>query len=472
MANRHLGVKPIAFADVAGSGKKQLTFDYVPLEQACQYAAEDADLTLQLYQLLKPRLVTEKITALYEQVERPLVPLLAQMERNGVLIDQLALKELSGEFGHKLNILEKDIHQLAGMEFNVASPKQLGPVLFEKLALPGGKKTKTGLYATGAEILEPLLGQHPIIEKMLNWRMLSKLKSTYTDALVTAVNSKTQRVHTRFNVTGAQTGRLSSNDPNIQNIPIRTAEGIKIRAAFIAPKDCKLISLDYSQIELRLMAEIAGLETMQNAFHQGIDIHAMTASQVFALPLDQLTPEDRRKAKAINFGIIYGISAFGLANQLGVSRSAAKDFIDQYFQRFPGIQHFMEKTKALCRDQGFVETLFGRRIHITQIRDKNPMRRNYAERQAINAPIQGSAADIIKKAMGRIPNALEKAGLTEARLLLQVHDELIFEAPTADCPAVISVARKVMENAHLPQVTLTVPLIVDAGVGDNWRTAH
>lgn len=472
LADLHLGVKTIKFEEVCGKGRNQITFDKVPLDKALAYAAEDADVTLRLHRVLKPRLLADRMVTLYETIERPLVPILADMERAGIMVDPKVLKEMSDEFAKRIADLEAEIHKDAGEEFNVGSPKQLGEILFDKLGLKGGKKTKTGGYSTDSGVLEPLALENPIVQKVLDWRGLSKLKSTYTDALVTQINPETKRVHTSYSMVGAQTGRLSSTDPNLQNIPIRTAEGRRIREAFVAAPGNKLISLDYSQIELRLVAEIADLDALKKAFLDGLDIHAMTASEVFGVPLEKMDPETRRKAKAINFGIIYGISAFGLANQIGVSRTEAKAFIDQYFERFPGIRRFMDDTVENCREKGYVETLFGRRIHLGGINDKNPMRRGYAERQAINAPIQGTAADIIKRAMIRIPAALADAGLDDVTMLLQVHDELIFEAPEAKAEKAIPVIREVMEGAAGPLRTLSVPLVVEAGVADNWREAH
>lgn len=472
LADLHLGMKTIKFEEVCGKGKNQITFDKVPLDKALAYAAEDADITLRLHRALKPRLLADRMTTLYETIERPLAQILADMERAGIKVDPKTLKEMSDDFAKRIADLEAEIHKDAGQEFNVASPKQLGEILFDKLGLKGGKKTKSGGYSTDSGVLEPLALDNPIVQKVLDFRGLSKLKSTYTDALVEDINPQTKRVHTSYSMVGAQTGRLSSTDPNLQNIPIRTAEGRRIREAFIAEPGCKLISLDYSQIELRLVAEIADLDALKQAFQDGLDIHAMTASEVFGVPLKEMDSETRRKAKAINFGIIYGISAFGLANQIGVSRTEAKDFIDRYFERFPGIRKFMDDTIEGCREKGYVETLFGRRIHLGGINDKNPMRRGYAERQAINAPIQGTAADIIKRAMIRIPGALAEAGLDGVTMLLQVHDELIFEAPADMAEKAVPVIRDVMEGAAGPARTLSVPLEVEAGIADNWREAH
>jgi len=472
LAQIHLDHKCISFKDVAGTGKKQITFDYVPLDIARDYAAEDADITLRFHKLFKPRLVEDRMTTLYETVERPLIPVVAAMEREGVLVDPGELRALSKDFAQRMGDLEIEIHALAGEAFNIGSPKQLGEILFDKMSLPGGKKTKTGAYSTDARVLEDLAAAgHDLPLRVVNWRQLSKLKSTYADSLVEQVNPDTGRIHTSYAMTGAQTGRMSSTDPNLQNIPIRTEEGRRIRQTFIAAKGHKLVSLDYSQIELRVLAHIAEIDTLVEAFRNGLDIHAMTASEMFEVPIEGMDPIVRRNAKAINFGIIYGISAFGLARQLSIPQGEAKSYIESYFERFPGIKDYMEKARELCRRTGFVETLFGRRIHLPQINDKNHMRRNYAERQAINAPVQGSAADIIKRAMIRVPAALEGAKL-DARMLLQVHDELLFEVPNDQVDRTIEVVAAVMESATAPRLELNVPLVVDSGVGDNWDEAH
>ena len=471
LAERHLGLQTIKYKDVVGTGKKQITFDYVPLEKACDYAAEDADITLRLHRQFKRQLVEEKMVAVYETIERPLISVLIGMEKVGIRVDQTMLKRLSRDFAQRLGGLEDEIKTLAGEDFNVGSPKQLGEILFDKLGLPGAKKTKTGAYQTDARVLEDLAaGGHDLATRVLDWRQLSKLKSTYTDSLVEDVNLETGRIHTSYSMAGAQTGRLSSTDPNLQNIPIRTEEGRKIRQAFVPKEGCKLISLDYSQIELRVVAHMAGIDALIQAFHDGADIHAITASQVFDVPIDRMEPMVRRKAKAINFGIIYGISAFGLARQLGIEQKEAKVYIEAYFERYPGIKDYMERLKAECRKSGMVETLFGRRIHLPGINDKNHMTRNYAERQAINAPVQGTAADI-KRAMIRVPQALQKKKL-KAEMLLQVHDELLFEAPVLEVDGVIEIISQVMENAVGPAVSLSVPLDVEVGVGDNWDEAH
>jgi DNA polymerase-1 len=412
------------------------------------------------------------MVTVYETLERPLVPVLVDMEHNGIKVDKDMLNRLSNEFAVRLSELEGVIHDLAGHAFNIASPKQLGEVLFEEMAIPGGKKSKTGAYTTGADILEKLAADgHELPEKVLEWRALAKLKSTYTDALQNIINKDTGRIHTSYSLAATTTGRLSSTDPNLQNIPIRTEEGRKIRNAFIPEQGYKLVAADYSQIELRLLAHIAELDSLKKAFNDGIDIHAMTASEVFGVPIEGMDPIVRRQAKAINFGIIYGISSFGLANQLGMSRTEAKTFIDKYFERFPGIRHYMEDTKQYCRDKGYVETIFGRKIHIGSINDKNGMRRSFGERAAINAPIQGSAADVIRRAMIQMPDALKQAGLN-AKMLLQVHDELVFEVPEEEIEKTTPIITSVMEKAALPALQISVPLTVDCGIGDNWNEAH
>lgn len=474
LAQRHLGHQTIKFSDVAGSGRNQVTFDKVPLDKATDYAAEDADVTLRLHQILKPRLVRDHMTSVYETLERPLVPVLVSMEHAGIKVDRQMLSRLSGEFAQRMGGLEAEIHKLAGKPFNIASPAQLGDILFNELNLePKPKKTKTGAWATGADILEDLAAAgHDLPARVLEWRQLAKLKSTYTDALQGQINAHTGRVHTSFHMASTTTGRLSSNDPNLQNIPIRTEEGRRLREAFVAEEGHKLIAADYSQIELRLLAHIADIDALKQAFADGIDIHAMTASQVFNVPLEGMDPMVRRQAKAINFGIIYGISAFGLARQLGISRGDAQKFITTYFERFPGIRRYMDETIEQCRKQGYVETLFGRRAHFKGINDKNPSMRGFSERAAINAPIQGSAADIIRRAMIRMPAALEEAGFGDVRMLLQVHDELIFEAPEDKAEKAAKVIAEVMEGAAKPAVAIKVPLDVDTGIGDSWAEAH
>jgi DNA polymerase-1 len=472
LSKRHLGHETIPFSQVAGSGKNFIGFARVPLDKATAYAAEDADVTLRLWQVLKPRIVAEQMTNAYETLERPLVEVLARMERRGISIDRQILSRLSGEFAQTMARLESEIHALAGETFNLGSPKQLGDLLFGKMGLPGAKKTATGAWATGAQILEELADQgHELPKQILNWRQLSKLKSTYTDALPTFVNKETGRVHTSFSLAATTTGRLASSEPNIQNIPVRTEEGRKIRAAFVAIPGHKLISADYSQIELRVLAHMAHIPQLTKAFADGIDIHAMTASEMFGVPVEGMDPMIRRRAKAINFGIIYGISAFGLANQLGIGREEAGAYIKKYFERFPGIRDYMESTKKFAREHGYVETIFGRRCHYPQIASSNPSERAFNERAAINAPIQGTAADIIRRAMIRMESALDAAKL-KAGMLLQVHDELIFEVPDDEVDATIAVVKRIMIDAPHPSVQLAVPLQVDARAASNWDEAH
>ena len=467
-----LGHKPIPYKEVAGSGKAQVTFDKVEIDKATAYAAEDADVTLRLWMVLKPRLAADHMTSVYERLERPLMPVLTKMEARGISVDRQILSRLSGNFAQGMAALEDEIHTLAGQPFNIGSPKQLGDILFGEMGLPGGKKTKTGAWSTSASVLDDLAAEgHALPAKVVEWRQLSKLKSTYTDALPGFINPHTKRVHTSYSLASTTTGRLSSSDPNLQNIPIRTEEGRKIRTAFVAEPGNKLISADYSQIELRVLAHIAEIEQLKKAFEDGLDIHAMTASEMFNVPIAEMDPMTRRRAKAINFGIIYGISAFGLANQLGISRTEAKDYIEMYFTRFPGIRSYMEETKKKAREAGYVETIFGRKIHYPEINSKNPNMKAFQERAAINAPIQGSAADIIRRAMVRMDDALIAAG-SSARMLLQVHDELIFEVPEGEVSATIPVVRAVMEEAPLPALELSVPLKVDAEAAGNWDEAH
>ena len=472
LSERWLGHKPISFDDVTGKGKARVTFDRVPIERASEYAAEDADVTLRLWQVLKPRLAAEGMSTVYETLERPMIPVLASMERRGISIDRAILSRLSGEFAQKAGALEAEIQEIAGQPFNVGSPKQLGDILFGVMGMPGGSKTATGAWATGASILEDLAEQgFELPQKILDWRQLSKLRSTYTDALPGYVHPETKRVHTSYALAATTTGRLSSSEPNLQNIPVRTEAGRKIRAAFIADPGHKLVSADYSQIELRLLAEIADIPQLKHAFAEGIDIHALTASEMFGVPVEGMPSEVRRRAKAINFGIIYGISAFGLANQLSIAREEAGAYIKRYFERFPGIRDYMEETKRICRDLGYVTTLFGRRCHYPEIASKNASIRAFNERAAINARLQGTAADIIRRAMVRVEPALEEAGLN-ARMLLQVHDELIFEVPEAEIEPTLALVTRVMENAPTPAVSLSVPLNVDARAADNWDEAH
>ncbi len=472
LAKRWLNHDTIHFKDVAGSGKTQVSFDCVAIDKATEYAAEDADVTLRLWYALKPRLAAEHVTTVYETLERPMPAVLARMERRGISIDRQVLSRLSGEFAQEAAGLEDEIQKLAGEPVNPGSPKQLGDILFGKMALPGGSKTKTGQWSTGARELEELAEQgHELPRKILDWRQVSKLRSTYTEALPTYVNPATQRVHTSYALAATSTGRLSSSEPNLQNIPVRTEDGRKIRKAFIASPGMKLVSADYSQIELRLLAEIADIATLKKAFQDGVDIHAMTASEMFGVPVKDMPADVRRRAKAINFGIIYGISAFGLANQLGIEREEAGAYIKKYFERFPGIRAYMDETRAFCREHLYVETLFGRKCHYPEIKNSNPSIRAFNERAAINARLQGSAADIIRRAMIRIEPELEKAKL-KAQMLLQVHDELIFEVPEDEVAKTLPVVKRVMEKAPEPAVMLNVPLQVEARAADNWDEAH
>jgi len=472
LSERHLGHKPISFKDVAGSGKGQITFDRVPIDRATAYAAEDADITLRLWMVLKDKLIHIKKTTVYETLERPLIPVLMQMEREGVEVDRGVLAKLSSEFATKQAAIEIEIHKLAGQPFNIGSPKQLGDILFGKMNLPGGRKTATGAWSTDADALDDLAAQGiELAKRVLDWRQLAKLRSTYTEALPTFINPKTGRVHTSYAMASTSTGRLSSTDPNLQNIPVRTDDGRRIRTAFVAPQGSKLISADYSQIELRVLAHVADIPQLKKAFADGLDIHAMTASEMFGVPIEGMDSSVRRRAKAINFGIIYGISAFGLSNQLSISREEAGDYIRTYFKRFPGIKDYMEQTKAHARAQGYVETIFGRRMHFPRINSPNPSEKAFLERASINAPIQGSAADIIRRAMIRMMPALNEQGL-KARMLLQVHDELIFECPAEESKATAELVKKVMIAAPEPALKLSVPLQVDARAANNWDEAH
>jgi DNA polymerase-1 len=472
LSERHLGHKPISFKDVAGSGKNQLTFDRVAIDRATHYAAEDADITLRLWMLFKQKLLLAKKVTVYETLERPLVPVLVTMENEGIVVDRGVLQRLSSEFGNTQGKIEVEIHQLAGGPFNIGSPKQLGEILFGRMGLAGGRKTATGAWSTDSDALEDLAAQGvDLAKRVLDWRQLAKLRSTYTEALPNFINPKTHRVHTSYAMASTSTGRLSSTDPNLQNIPVRTEEGRRIRTAFIAKLGHRLVSADYSQIELRVLAHVADIPQLTKAFADGLDIHAMTASEMFNTPIAGMDPAVRRRAKAINFGIIYGISAFGLANQLGISREEAGDYIRTYFKRFPGIKDYMEATKVFARDNGYVETIFGRRMHFPRIKSPNPSERAFLERASINAPIQGSAADVIRRAMIRMMPALSDAGL-KARMLLQVHDELIFEVPSTEVDQTLPVVRRVMEQAAEPAVKLAVPLQVDARAAGNWDEAH
>uniref|UniRef100_UPI0040484DFA DNA polymerase I n=1 Tax=Yoonia sp. TaxID=2212373 RepID=UPI0040484DFA len=473
LSQTYLGHTPIPIKPLLGTGKSAITFDRVPIDEAVKYAAEDADITLRLWQMFKPMLHLAKVTTVYETLERPLVPVLARMEMAGVKVDRDTLSRMSNGFAQKMAGLEDEIQQLAGRKFNVASPKQLGEILFDELSLemPDGKKPstgKTGAYSTGVDVLEDLATIHDLPRRILDWRQLAKLKSTYTDALQEHINPETGRVHTSYSIAGANTGRLASTDPNLQNIPVRSEEGRRIREAFIADEGKVLVSLDYSQIELRILAHVARIDALKQAFMDGVDIHAQTASEMFDVPLDEMTPAIRSQAKAINFGVIYGISGFGLARNLRIPRAEAQGFIDRYFERFPGIRAYMDETVQFAKDNGFVQTLFGRRINTPQINAKGP-HAGFAKRAAINAPIQGTAADVIRRAMIRMPDAIE--GIN-AKMLLQVHDELIFEVAEDEAQALIDAARAVMETASDPAVKLDVKLAVDAGQGKSWAEAH
>ncbi|MEE3080703.1 MAG: DNA polymerase I [Pseudomonadota bacterium] len=472
LSELYLGHKPISIKELLGTGKSQITFDQVPLEKATPYAAEDVDITFRLWQMMRPKLVKDRVVSVYQTTEKPLVPVIVDMEKNGICVDRNVLSRLSGEFAQKMAAMEEDIYKFAGETFNIASPKQLGDILFDKMGLPGGKKTKTGAWGTGADVLEGLAAEgHDLAAQVLEWRGRAKLKSTYTDALPEFINPETGRIHTSYSLASTTTGRLASSDPNLQNIPIRTEDGRRIRTAFVAEKGNLLVSADYSQIELRLLAHIADIDSLRQAFADGQDIHAMTASEMFGVPLADMTAETRRRAKAINFGIIYGISAFGLANQLGISRGEASDYIKAYFEKFPGIKDYMEAVKQEAHAQGYVSTLFGRRIYLREIDSKIPARRAFAERAAINAPIQGSAADIIRRAMIAMPPVLKKKA-PKSRMLLQVHDELIFEAPESETDKLMQNVREVMQNACAPRLSLSVPLVVEAQAAKNWDEAH
>jgi DNA polymerase I len=483
LAMRHLGHTCIPFKQVIAlaPGKKvaDKTFAGVPIDKATEYAAEDADITFRLWLMLKPRLVAERMTTVYETLERPLAQVIVDMEHAGISVDRNILSRLSGTFAQRAAQLEDEVYELAGEKFNLGSPKQLGELLFDRLKLPGGKKTKTGQWETRANLLDELAGNEELpddarklVNTMLEWRQLTKLRSTYTDALPGHIDKETGRIHTSYSLAATTTGRLASTEPNLQNIPVRTKEGREIRTAFVADKGNKLISADYSQIELRVLAHIADIPQLKQAFEDGHDIHAMTASEMFGVPIEGMPGEVRRRAKAINFGIIYGISAFGLANQLGISREEAGAYIKTYFERFPAIRDYMEATKKFARDKGYVETIFGRRVHYPEINTKNPSARGFYERAAINAPIQGSAADIIRRAMIRMPAALDNAKLESPRMLLQVHDELIFEVAEKEVDDTLKVVAKVMESSPGPALQLSVPLKVDAKAADNWEAAH
>ena len=472
LAERWLGHATLTHGELTGSGKNKLSFDQVAIDRATAYSAEDADVILRLWRVLKPRLIAERVTSVYETLERPLVAVLARMERRGISIDRQVLSRLSGDFAQTAARVEAEIQEIAGEPVNVGSPKQIGDIIFGKMGLPGGSRTKTGAWSTSAQILDELAEQgHEFPKKILEWRQVSKLKSTYTDALPTYVHPQTHRVHTTYALAATTTGRLSSNEPNLQNIPVRTEDGRKIRRAFIASPGHKLVSADYSQIELRLLAEIADIPVLKQAFRDGLDIHAMTASEMFGVPIEGMPGEVRRRAKAINFGIIYGISAFGLANQLGIAREEASAYIKKYFERFPGIRAYMDETREFCRKHGYVETLFGRKCHYPDIKASNASVRSFNERAAINARLQGTAADIIRRAMIRMEQALTEHKLA-AQMLLQVHDELIFEVPDDEVAATLPVVQHVMQDAPFPAVLLSLPLQVDARAANNWDEAH
>ncbi|MEM7780251.1 MAG: DNA polymerase I [Pseudomonadota bacterium] len=471
LSERHLGHTPLSFKEVCGTGKKAIPFGEVPLDRATEYAAEDADVTLRLYRMLKPRLAEEGGSSIYERVDRPLIPVVAQMEREGIKVDRAQLARLSEEFATKTTELEGEIHAIAGQEFAVGSPKQLGEILFDKMGFKGGRKGKSGAYSTDQATLEKLSADPEaagITKKVLEWRHLSKLKSTYTDALQAQINPNTGRVHTSYSLVGAQTGRLSSTDPNLQNIPIRTEIGRTIRQAFVPESGNVLLAADYSQIELRLAAHMAEVDTLKEAFANGEDIHSRTATEMFG----EVTRDTRARAKTINFAILYGISRWGLAGRLEVEPDEAQDMIDTYFKRFPGIQRYIHETLDTVRERGYSETLFGRKTWFPRIQSKNQAERQGSERAAINAPIQGTSADIIKRAMARMLPALSEAGLTDVRMLLQVHDELVFELPERDVAAASPVIERVMAEAALPAVTLDVPLAIDIGTGQSWDAAH
>ena len=472
LAERWLGHAVIGYGDLTGSGKNKLTFDQVEIDKATAYSAEDADVILRLWNVLKPRLIAEHMNVVYETLERPLVSVLARMERRGISIDRQVLSRLSGDFAQTAARVEAELQEIAGEPINVGSPKQIGDIIFGKMGITGGTKTKTGAWSTSAQVLDELAEQgHEFPKKILEWRQVSKLKSTYTDALPEHVHPQTHRVHTTYALAATTTGRLSSNDPNLQNIPVRTEDGRKICRAFIATPGHKLVSADYSQIELRLLAEIADIPVLKQAFRDGLDIHAMTASEMFGVPIKDMPGEVRRRAKAINFGIIYGISAFGLANQLGIAREEASAYIKKYFERFPGIRAYMDDTRESCRRNGYVTTLFGRKMYYPDIKASNASVRAFNERASINARLQGTAADIIRRAMIRMEDSLAEKKLS-AQMLLQVHDELIFEVPDNEVAATLPVVQHVMQDAPFPAVVLSLPLQVDARAASNWDEAH
>ena len=472
LAKKYMSHSAISFKEIAGSGKNQKSFNEISINEATIYAAEDADITFRLWKILRPRLMSEKISSVYETIERPLAKVIMDMEKNGVCIDEKILKDLSIKFENDIKKIEKECFEIVGNEFNLGSPKQIGEILFDKLKIKGGKKTPSGAWSTDAETLNFLASSGNILPKLLlEWRGLSKLKSTYTDALPNFINKNTKRIHTSYSMSSTSTGRLSSSDPNLQNIPIKNEEGKMIRSAFIAEDGYSLISADYSQIELRIIAHISDDNNLKNAFKNDIDIHSLTASEVFGVPIEDMSQDIRRKAKAINFGIIYGISPFGLSNQLDISRSEASDYIRSYFEKFPSIRDYMESTKEFAKNNGFVKTLFGRKCIIDDSGNRGPGGKAFMERAAINAPIQGTAADIIKRAMIKIPKNLKKENL-ETKMIMQVHDELIFETKDSEIEKTMSIVIKEMSEAHKPVVDLSVDLKVEAASGKNWDQAH
>ena len=474
LSEKYLNIRKTKFKELVGTGKKEISFSDVDIELAKNYACEDADVTIRLWKILKNLLIKTKLVRVYQNIEKPLVNVIKLMEEQGIKINKSKLSFLAKNFDEQIKVLQKKIFLITKKQFNINSTKQLGEVLFIDLKLPRGKRNKSGGFSTSSDVLESLKNEgHKIATLILQWREITKLKNTYTESLISSISKNTNRIHTTFQMTGAQTGRISSTDPNLQNIPIKTKNGKEIRKAFIPEKGYKLVCFDYSQIELRILAHIANIKPLKNAFLNEIDIHRLTASQVLEIPIENVTAEQRRNAKAINFGIIYGLSAFGLSKQIDVSRSEAKNYIDTYFRQYPGIKSYMDKMISFLSENGYVKTLFGRRININGFQDKNPMLRNYANRQAINAPIQGSAADIIKRAMIKISNSNEKEILENAKLLLQVHDELVFEIKdNKEISTVVDSIKSIMEKAHNPIITLDVPIIVSVGQGDNWEEAH
>ena len=472
LAKKYLEHSAISYKEIVGSGKNQKSFNEIDIDKASIYAAEDADITFRLWKILKPKLLKEKVSSVYETIERPLAKVIMDMEKNGVCIDEEILKDLSLKFQKEILNIETKCFEIVGSEFNLGSPKQIGEILFDKLKIKGGKKTPSGAWSTDAETLNFLASSgHALPKLLLEWRGLSKLKSTYTDALPTFVNKKTKRIHTSYSMSSTSTGRLSSSDPNLQNIPIKNDEGRMIRSAFIAKPGSSLISADYSQIELRIIAHISDDNNLKDAFKNDIDIHSLTASEVFGIPLKDMNQDIRRKAKAINFGIIYGISAFGLSNQLDISRSEASDYIRSYFEKFPSIRDYMETTKEFAKDNGYVKTLFGRKCFIDESINRGPGGKAFMERAAINAPIQGTAADIIKRAMIKIPKYFEKENLG-TKMIMQVHDELIFETKDNEIEETMSIVTREMSEAHKPVINLSVDLKVEAASGKNWEQAH